>query len=150
MDILNMIRQFHITDAGDGTIAVHSSVTPQQAEKIRQAKPEILEYLQQKKLSAKEMQEQLHQALAQIPGVKEICDARKDAPLSPLLDDLHRLYPDADFALRMVAGQKDPDYEYACICYDACKRICQGDNIQNIRSSFENAANRLLSKYMWG
>ena len=148
MDIKTMIERFRLADPGDGTVAVYTDVSPAQAELIRSAKPEILAYLRREKEAAQAFQASLRDALTRIPGTDLICKEKKDAS-SPLLGELLSRYPDAAFALSVAAGQKDPNYEYACICHDACRKIVQGEDIPTVRAAFQKASDRLHAKYIW-
>ena len=144
-----MIQQFHLADAGDGTVAVFADISPADADLIRSHKPQILAYFRDQVRASEELQALLHRNLAQIPGVEQIRKAKKDGPHSPALHQLLAQYPDAAFALQVADGQKDPCFDYACICHDACRMICSGVPIPEVRAAFQKASDLLLAKYIW-
>lgn len=148
MTVPELIERFQISDAGDGTLAVYACVTSQQAEMIRDAKPQILAYLQQRRKAVSETAQTRRACADNIPGVKEL-RAAKASPLPPALDSLEKQYPDAAFVLALEAGQRDPCYEYAAICHRSYRSICSGEDISNVKIRHEKEMAAFLRQHIW-
>lgn len=144
MDIEALIEKYQITDAGDGTIAVHGQVSEQEVALLTQTKSQILEHFRLSRLRREAQDAYNTQVFQSIPGVTELCraDAKERA-------DLARRYPEAAFALKVAQGRRDPNYEFAAISSKAYQLILSGQDIPSVQLRYEKDCDEYLWKIMW-
>lgn len=146
MDIEALITKYQITDAGDGTIAVYGPVcSEEELAVLARSKEQILTLLRSKNAGANVQDPACqYSQMDQIPGLQEL--RRSDETHRA---ELVRQYPDAAFALKVEAGQRDPNYDLAVISYRAYKEILSGADISCVRLRYDKDCAEYLNKIMW-
>ena len=97
------------------------------------------------KMSNKEFfQQRETAALCRIPGVKNSLTASEDQRSS-----LQAEYPDADFALRIIANPFVPDRELGAIQMEAYSAILNGESIADVRYKYDRQMDAYVARHNW-
>lgn len=97
------------------------------------------------KMSNKEFfQQRETAALRRIPGVRDLLTANENQRST-----LQAKYPDADFALRIIANPFIPDRELGAIQMEAYTAILNGDSIADVRYKYDRQIDSYVTRHNW-
>ena len=97
------------------------------------------------KMSNKEFfQQRETAALCRILGVQDLLSANEGQRSS-----LQAEYPDADFALRIIANPFVPDRELGAIQMEAYSAILNGESIADVRYKYDRQIDSYVIRHNW-
>ena len=97
------------------------------------------------KMSNKEFfQQRETAALCRIPGVQDLLTANESQRSS-----LQAKYPDADFALKIIANPFIPDRELGAIQMEAYSAILNGESITDVHYKYDRQMDAYFTRHNW-
>ena len=165
-EIREMIEHYGMIRNGDKIRMVKNvEESRRNIEAIKAAKPEIMAYWDAEEAAQKRRRE----TFLNIPGVREIRDARAEwgkylaefnramdrgdciFPAKPAsdLEGLEKAHPDAVFALEVYKKSTSANYEISDIAGRAYNALLDGEAVSEVRETYEAEMAAFVEKHQW-